>query len=164
MKIQSFPPLANCKSEVLLLGTMPGIQSLAMAQYYGHPRNLFWKLIATIFDEPFPTDYKQKKEMLVRNNIAVWDVLQACERQGSLDSAIVEEVSNDFSVFFREHPNITLIAFNGNKSAAFFKKHVGFDKKYIYTTLPSTSPANAGISFEQKLADWKLIKNFVNAT
>lgn len=122
MKIQSFPPLANCKSEVLLLGTMPGIQSLAMAQYYGHPRNLFWKLIATIFDEPFPTNYKQKKEMLVRINIAVWDVLQACERQGSLDSAIVEEVSNDFSVFFREHPNITLIAFNGNKSAAFFKK------------------------------------------
>ena len=100
MKIQSFPPLANCKAEVLLLGTMPGIQSLAMAQYYGHPRNLFWKLIATIFDEPFPTDYKQKKEMLVRNNIAVWDVLQACERQGSLDSAIVEEVSNDFFCIF----------------------------------------------------------------
>ena len=68
-----------------------------------------------------------------------------------------------FSVFFREHPNITLIAFNGNKSAAFFKKHVGFDKKYIYTTLPSTSPANAGKSFEQKLAEWKLIKNFINA-
>lgn len=162
MKIRSFPSLSNPAAEVLLLGTMPGAMSLALNEYYGHPRNHFWKLLAAIFNEPLPTDYQVKKEMLLRNNIAVWDVLQACERQGSLDSAIMKEVPNNFTAFLDEHPNVKLIAFNGQKAAAFFKKHVGFKGQYDFLILPSTSPANAGKSFEQKLKEWQAIRNYVN--
>lgn len=158
MKIYSFPSLSNPKAKVLLLGTMPGVKSLAINEYYGHPQNNFWKLISTVFNEALPTDYDQKKQMLLRNNIAVWDVLQACERPGSLDSAIVKEVPNDFTAFFDEHPNIKLIAFNGQKAASFFKKHVRTQGDFKFITLPSTSPANAGKTFEQKLEEWKVIR------
>lgn len=161
MKIRSFPSLSNPAAKVLLLGTMPGAMSLAVNEYYGHPRNNFWKLLATIFNEKFPATYQEKKEMLLRNEIAVWDVLQACERQGSLDSAILKEVPNDFTTFLIEHPNIKLIAFNGQKAAAFFKKYVDVDLEYKLITLPSTSPANAGKNFEQKLAEWKVIKEVI---
>lgn len=164
MKIQSFPSLSNPDAEVLLLGTMPGAMSLTLNEYYGHPRNHFWKLLATVFGEAIPTEYHLKKEMLVRNNIAVWDVLQACERQGSLDSAIMKEVPNDFAEFLENHPNIKLIAFNGQKAASFFKKHVRTNKEYIFVILPSTSPANAGKSFEEKLKEWKVIRNYLSAT
>ena len=159
MRIHSFPSLSNPEATVLLLGTMPGVQSLAMNQYYGHPRNNFWKLLHAIFEEQLSIDYNQKKEMLQRNKIAVWDVLQACERQGSLDSAIIKEVPNDFTGFLQQHPNINLIAFNGQKAAAFFKKHVGLTEDYQLITLPSTSPANAGKTFEQKLKEWEVIKS-----
>ena len=162
MKIQSFPSLSNPNAKVLILGTMPGVKSQAMNQYYGHPQNYFWKLLAAVFEEPLPTDYHLKKEMLLRNNIAVWDVLQACERQGSLDSAIIKEVPNDFTSFLDEHPNIELIAFNGQKAAAFFKKYVHLNKGYNFVTLPSTSPANAGKSFEQKLKEWSIIGAWKN--
>ncbi|HNP33943.1 MAG TPA: DNA-deoxyinosine glycosylase, partial [Flavobacterium sp.] len=118
-----------------------------------------WKLLHSIFEEELSTDYNQKKEMLRRNKIAVWDVLQACERKGSLDSAIMKEVPNDFAGFLAEHPNIKLIAFNGQKAAAFYKKYVGLSKGYTFVTLPSTSPANAGKSFEQKLKEWEVIKS-----
>lgn len=159
MKIQSFPSLSNPDATVLLLGTMPGVQSLAMNQYYAHPRNHFWKVLHTLFEEEPTADYSLKKEMLLRNKVAVWDVLQACERQGSLDSAIIKEVPNDFTGFLESHPNIKLIAFNGQKAAAFFKKHVQLTKDYAFITLPSTSPANAGKSFEQKLKEWEIIKS-----
>ena len=158
MKIQSFPSLSNPEATILLLGTMPGVQSLAINEYYGHPQNNFWRLISAVFDEELPKNYYQKKELLLRNKIAVWDVLQACERQGSLDSAIVREVPNDFTAFLENHPNIRLIAFNGQKAAAFFKKHVRLNSVYAFVTLPSTSPANAGKTFEQKLAEWKVIR------
>ncbi len=161
MKIYSFPSLSNAKAKVLLLGTMPGEMSLALNEYYGHPRNHFWKLLAAIFEEELPQSYSEKKKMLRRNGIAVWDVLQTCERQGSLDSAIVKEVPNDFTSFLEEHPNIKLIAFNGQKAASFFKKYVKLNVDFKYITLPSTSPANAGKSFDQKLQDWKSIKEAI---
>lgn len=163
MKIQSFPSLSNPNAKVLLLGTMPGGKSLAMNQYYAHPQNAFWKLVAAVFNETLPTDYEQKKEMLIRNDLAVWDVLQACERKGSLDSAILKEVPNDFDMFLKNHPNIKLIAFNGQKAAAFFRKHVGLNDKYTFVTLPSTSPAHAGKTFEQKLKEWNIIGSSRNA-
>lgn len=162
MKIRSFPPLSNPDATILLLGTMPGAMSLTLDQYYGHPRNHFWKLISTVFNEELPTEYHLKKEMLIKNKIAVWDVLQDCEREGSLDSAIMKEVPNDFTEFLKQHPNIRLIAFNGQKAAAFFRKHVGITDIYDFLTLPSTSPANAGKSFEQKLNEWNQIRNDVS--
>jgi hypoxanthine-DNA glycosylase len=158
MKIHSFPSISNPDAKVLLLGTMPGVKSLALQQYYGHPQNSFWKLLFTIFEEPFSTDYRVKQALLLKHGIALWDVLQACEREGSLDSAIMKEVPNNFEAFLKQHPNITRIFFNGQKAAAFFKKHVTLNDNYSYVTLPSTSPANAGKSFEQKLAEWQAIR------
>ncbi|TGD59375.1 DNA-deoxyinosine glycosylase [Flavobacterium humi] len=157
MKIFSFPPIADAYSTVLILGTMPGIQSIRLNEYYGHPRNHFWKLVSSVFEEPFPADYDQKKAMLLRNRLALWDTLQACEREGSLDSAIVKEVPNDLASFLDNHPGIESLFFNGQKAAAFYKKYIGLTEKYTFVTLPSTSPANAGMTFENKLEHWKKI-------
>ena len=158
MKIYSFPSLSNPEASILLLGTMPGVKSLELNEYYGHPQNNFWKLLALVFEEDIPKEYHQKKEVLQRNKIAVWDVLQACERQGSLDSAIMKEVPNDFTEFLNQHPNIKIIAFNGQKAAAYFKKHIQISGNYQLITLPSSSPANASKSFEYKLMEWKIIR------
>lgn len=137
---------------------MPGAQSLALSQYYGHQRNAFWKIMFNLFDRPFSMDYEQRKSLLLENHIAVWDVLEACIREGSLDSAIEQEVPNDFNSFLKTHPNIKHIFFNGQKAAAYFKQYIKLDKDYSLTSLPSTSPANAGKSFESKLSDWSVIK------
>jgi TDG/mug DNA glycosylase family protein len=154
----SFPPISNPNARVLILGTMPGAQSLALSQYYGHPQNAFWKIMFTLFDTPYSKDYEERKNLVLANQIAVWDVLEACIREGSLDSAIEQEVPNDINSFLKLHPSITHIFFNGQKAAAFFKKHIKLDKEYLLTTLPSTSPANAGKSFEKKLDEWSCIK------
>ncbi len=154
----SFPPISNPKAKILILGTMPGAQSLALSQYYGHQRNAFWKIMFNLFDRPFSMDYEQRKSLLLENHIAVWDVLEACIREGSLDSAIEQEVPNDFNSFLKTHPNIKHIFFNGQKAAAYFKQYIKLDKDYSLTSLPSTSPANAGKSFESKLSDWSVIK------
>jgi len=157
MKIYSFPSISNQESKVLILGTMPGIASLKLNQYYGHPRNAFWKLLFTLFNEPFSTDYEIRKKLVLNHNIALWDVLQTCVREGSLDSAIEQEIPNDFTDFLDDHPKIEKIFFNGQKAAKYFKKYVRVPSKYQLITLPSTSPANAGISFEEKLELWKNI-------
>lgn len=157
MKKYSFAPISENDAAILILGTMPGEQSLQLQQYYGHARNNFWKIISSLFDENLPTDYKEKIRLLTQNKIALWDVLEACERQGSLDSAIKMEVANDFESFLKQHPNIKKIYFNGQKAASFFKKYVPISDGYSFTTLPSTSPANAGKSFEDKLNEWKII-------
>lgn len=157
MKKYSFPPISNPDAQILILGTMPGEQSLAANQYYGHPRNTFWKILFNLLDNPFSNDYQLRKNILLENRIALWDVLEACVRPGSLDSAIEQEVANDFNSFLKTHPNITHIYFNGQKAAAFFKKYVKLESEYHLTTLPSTSPAHAGKSFEAKLKDWSVI-------
>lgn len=157
MKKYSFTPISNSNAQILILGTMPGEQSLAANQYYGHPRNAFWRILFGLFNTPFSADYQLRKNILLENRIALWDVLEACVRPGSLDSAIEQEVANDFNSFLKTHPNITHIYFNGQKAAAFFKKYVKLEKEYHLTTLPSTSPAHAGKSFEAKLKDWSVI-------
>lgn len=155
MKSFSFPPLSSKDAVILVLGTMPGTKSLELNQYYGHHQNNFWKFMFAILKEDLSTDYETRKALLQKNNIAVWDVLQYCERIGSLDSAIKNEIPNDFESFLEQHPNITTILFNGQKAAAFFKKYVRLKKDYRLITLPSTSPANAGKSYESKLQEWK---------
>ncbi|WP_309612862.1 DNA-deoxyinosine glycosylase [Flavobacterium sp.] len=157
MKIQSFPSISDSNAKILILGTMPGAQSLAVSEYYGNRRNHFWQLLFTLCNETYSTDYQTKKNLILNNHIALWDVLQACEREGSLDSAILKEVPNDFVDFLKAHPHITHIFFNGQQAAKFFKKYVAVDSNYTLVTLPSTSPANAGINFEGKLATWRQI-------
>lgn len=137
---------------------MPGERSLKLNQYYGHGGNLFWKLMFSIFDHPFSNDYEKRKSVLLENNIALWDVLMACEREGSADSAIVLEESNDFQSFFSIHPKIKLIAFNGQNAEAYFNKYCKHKPKAQFITLPSTSPANTWKSFEEKKGEWSKIK------
>lgn len=156
--IYSFPSIADENARILILGTMPGVQSLVAEEYYGNARNNFWKLLFIILETPFSDDYQVKKTLLLDNKIALWDVLQACKREGSLDSAIEQEVPNDFIGFLEQHPEITHIFFNGQKAAAYFKKYVKLPKEYQLHVLPSTSPANAGKNFESKLAEWQIIR------
>lgn len=162
MKSFSFAPIAQPNATILILGTMPGTKSLEIQQYYGHIRNNFWRFMFEILEEDFSTDYKMRKTLLLKNKIALWDVLQFCDRIGSLDSAIKNEITNDFELFFKQNPNIKTIVFNGQKAAAFFKKHVSLKTTdYHFITMPSTSPANAGKSFDAKLNEWKTIKEFI---
>lgn len=157
MKSFSFSPIADNDANILILGTMPGTKSLELNQYYGHNQNNFWKFMFTIFKEDFSNDYATKKALLQKNKIALWDVLQFCDRVGSLDSAIKNEIANDFETFLKEHSNIKTILFNGQKAAAFFKKYVQLKNSYQLITLPSTSPANASKTYQSKLEEWQII-------
>ncbi len=155
MKICSFPPIANSQSKILILGTMPGKDSLKYNQYYAHSRNAFWKIMFTLFNTPFSNDYETKQTLLLENNIALWDVLKACKRESSLDSDILEEEPNDLKLFLTSHPQIHHLFFNGQSSFNFFKTYIK-EVALPYTLLPSTSPAYT-ISLEKKLKEWTLI-------
>lgn len=161
MKSFSFPPISSQDSKILILGTMPGTKSLELNQYYGHKQNNFWKFLFTIIGEEFSMDYQTRKNLLIKNKIALWDVLQFCDRIGSLDSAIKNEIANDFESFLNTHPQIEYIFFNGQKAEAFFKKYVHLEKEYKSFTLPSTSPANASKTFQDKLKEWNIIKTLL---
>ncbi len=149
-----FPPIADTRSRILILGSMPSEASLRKQQYYGHPQNTFWKLMPALLDEAFAEDYGERKAMLLRHGIALWDVLRRCEREGSLDSNIKKPEVNDFPAFFAEHPGIRRVYLNGGMAYSLFKKHVGFAPGMEYVRVGSTSPAHA-ISFETRLADWR---------
>jgi TDG/mug DNA glycosylase family protein len=157
MRKIAFPPIADSNSRILLLGTMPGEESLRKQEYYGHKSNQFWKILFTLFNQPFSTDYIERAALLIENKIALWDVLSSCEGQGSADTNIKEEQPNDFRLFFSTYPHITHIFFTSKKAEAFYKKYVGFDNDKIYLTLPSPSPANAGMPMVKKLEQWKIV-------
>ncbi|MEI8007473.1 MAG: DNA-deoxyinosine glycosylase [Bacteroidota bacterium] len=152
-----FPPLVYPDSTVLILGTMPGELSLAKQEYYAHPRNLTWKIISTLMKVPVPEDYKQKKALLKKAHIALWDVCDICIRKGSLDAKITDEVPNDLITFLKKHKAIKTIAFNGGKAESLFEKYFQRVHNYNYLILPSSSPANAGVSWSQKLNFWAKI-------
>ncbi|MES2395562.1 MAG: DNA-deoxyinosine glycosylase [Bacteroidota bacterium] len=154
MQIYSFPPISNADSKILILGTMPGNDSLKMNQYYAHPRNAFWKIMFAIFDQPFSSDYTIKKTLLLSNQIALWDVLKVCERKGSLDVNIIEEEANNFNAFFAKHTHINHVFFNGQQSSNYFLKNQ--QSAIPSTKLPSTSPAHT-MSFKEKLTAWTVI-------
>lgn len=161
-KVQGLAPVADENSMILILGTMPGIESLKKQAYYGNSRNLFWKLIVEVTGKKVPEEYEAKKQFLLKNKIALWDMCQACFREGSLDSNISEETPNDIKTFVEKHPNIKVIAFNGKESAKLFAKHFGSLKGVKLLDLPSTSPANAGISWESKVSEWSKLKAYLH--
>lgn len=162
-QVWGFAPVATPGSRVLVLGSMPGVASLKQARYYAHPRNAFWPIAARVLGFDATVDYPQRLCALQSAGVALWDVLQACERPGSLDADIRPDtlVPNDFAAFLAVHPAITRICFNGGKAAALYRRHVlptlaRADLKYLeYLDLPSTSPAHAAASFEKKLAAWQ---------
>lgn len=160
-----FPYSADASARVLILGSMPGRRSLDVQQYYAHPRNTFWPIMASLFrfnpELPYPLQLAQ----LRHHHIALWDVARQCVRPGSLDAAIQAHTvtANDFNTFFQIHPNIQLIAFNGQKAAELYRRMVLPSLATIFAAipsllLPSTSPAHAAISFDAKLAKWRLLQ------
>lgn len=157
MTISSFPYFVDSNSEILVLGTMPGVASLNKQEYYANPRNHFWKIICTLFDAlPIPEIFEEKVKILQSNKIGLWDVLENCERKGSLDIHIKNHKENDFIALFEKFPKIDKIVFNGKQSHAFFYKKYGQIKGITYFVMPSTSPANT-MTFENKLKIWSSI-------
>ncbi|AWG26177.1 DNA-deoxyinosine glycosylase [Flavobacterium kingsejongi] len=154
---KAFAPIVNPDSKILILGTMPGEKSLELQEYYGNRGNSFWKLLFTLFDQEVTYDYTIKKALLKTHHIALWDVLEFCERTGSLDSNIKNEIANDFNTFYKQYPQIEHVFFSSKNAAKYYDEYVGRHTGIQYTTLPSPSGANASKSFLQKLEEWKAI-------
>jgi len=159
-RISSFPPIVDHESQVLILGSVPGVKSLEKQEYYGHPQNKFWKIIFELFDENFTENYDEKIEILKKNKIAVWDVIDTCERKGSLDSEIRNEEANDIENLLQKHPNIRAVFCNGGKALKNLNKILNKNSEIPVYLLPSTSPLHT-ISFDRKLEKWKILKTYL---
>ena len=160
--VQSFDWIVNEKSKVLVLGTLPSVESLIKNEYYGNPRNAFWRIIDAIFGCNYErAAYELKKNNLLSKRIALWDVLRQGRREGSRDSSITGVVANDHNLFFSEYPAITHVMFNGTKSYQFFERLVLNDlndrSRLELHLLPSTSPLYAR-PFNEKLEKWRIIR------
>ena len=160
----SFKPIINDSARILILGSMPGITSLSEQQYYAHPQNAFWRIMAALFDFDVGVDYQQRLAFLQANDVALWDVLHSCKREGSLDAMIQPEtkVANDFKALFKNYPNVRAIFFNGAKAESYFKRHIlpSLAQYPLHLArLPSTSPAHASLSFDKKLDAWRVIRH-----
>ena len=158
-RISSFSPIIDKDSKIIILGSIPGIKSLEKQQYYGHPQNKFWKIIFELFSEEFTEDYDQRIAVLKKNHVALWDVIDSCERKGSLDSEIKNEEANQIPELLEQYPNIQVIFCNGGKSYKNLQKLLGKNFRIPIYLLPSTSPLHT-ISFERKFEDWKKILEF----
>lgn len=155
------PPIVDEKTRVLVVGSMPGVQSLEKQQYYGNARNHFWPIIGEVFHEAVPTVYDERIALLKKYGVGLWDTIQSCERKGSLDATIRNEVPNDFTWLFKTYPQIELVLFNGGKAFDVFKKQVGLEilDGRSYEKMPSTSPIPGKNikSFAEKVATWQII-------
>ncbi len=159
-RISSFAPIISTTSRILILGSVPGVKSLEMQQYYAHPQNQFWKIVFELLGEDFSKDYETRIETIRKNNIALWDVIDTCEREGSLDTKIRNEEHNDITKILNDHPSISVIFCNGQKSFKNLKKILGEESEILVFVLPSTSPLHT-ISFDKKLKEWEIIKTFL---
>jgi hypoxanthine-DNA glycosylase len=149
-------PVLDRQVRVLILGSFPGAASLAAQQYYAHPRNQFWRLVGTVLGEDLAAlPYRQRLPRLLAHRVGLWDVLAACERDGSLDTAIRAPRPNDFNLLAQRCPSLRRVCFNGKTAGrlAVYFEHAG----YQTLVLPSSSPAHAAMSFEQKLASWRAL-------
>jgi hypoxanthine-DNA glycosylase len=155
----SFAPVADAGTRILILGSLPGEISLRRHQYYAHPRNRFWPLMAALTNSELPENYPERLELLLRNGIGVWDVVGRAKRAGSLDINIVEETPNDLPGFVAAHPDLQAIAFNGAKSRILFDKYFPRQPALQYFALPSTSPANASFDLARLRDHWSIVIN-----
>ena len=153
-----FPPLYNKDSKILILGSFPSVKSREQMFFYGHPQNRFWKVIADVFKCNVPETIEEKKQLLLENGIALWDVIASCEIVGSSDSSIKEVKVNDLSKILEE-ADIRQIFVNGKTAEKYFKKYTKPQIKRDAICLPSTSPANALWSIERLVEKWEVLKN-----
>ncbi len=165
-EVRCFPPVLGAAPHTLLLGSAPGITSLVEVEYYAHPRNAFWPIMAELLGFEVELAYETKKQALRDAGYALWDVLAECERESSLDSDIVEAsvVANDFASLLADHPSISRVFFNGGKAESSFRRHVmptlGRGRDLRFERLPSTSPAYAAMRFPVKLERWRAALEF----
>lgn len=162
--ITGFAPIADKQANLLILGSMPSVTSLQKQQYYGHQRNAFWPIMLALLNQQGDAGdiaYVQRKQLLIENKVAVWDVLQSCYRSGSLDAAIkMDSIKvNDFHHFFSVQTKIKTVCFNGAKAETVYNKyvlpHIKQEFEYLnYIKLPSSSPAYAAMSLQEKIAVW----------
>lgn len=160
--VRSFAPIADVSARILILGSMPGIESLRARQYYAHPRNVFWRIMGELVGASPDMPYAERNRWLKKAGIALWDVLAACTREGSLDAAIDERsiIANDLVSFLAQHPRIRHVFFNGATAERCFRVHVqpALEAGALkLTRLPSTSPAHAARSYADKLRVWRCI-------
>ncbi len=161
---RSFPPFADERSHVLVLGTLPGEESLRRVEYYAHPRNLFWPILYALFDDAAPSpDYRERVAFLTAHRIALWDVCAAGEREASADSTIRREQPNAIDRLLDRYPRIRAVAFNGTGAERLYDRHFRRRPRLHYLSLPSTSPAHARIGFAAKLARWTALRAIVEA-
>ena len=147
-------PVLDSATRIVILGSFPGAQSLAAAQYYAHPRNQFWRLVSSLVGEDLAAlPYAQRLPRLLAHGVGLWDVLGACEREGSLDSAIRKPAANDFERLHALCPQLETVGFNGQTSGKFAPQFAAAG--YRTVVLPSSSPAHMAMSFEQKLQVWR---------
>ena len=159
-RIKSFKPVIDKNSRVLILGSMPGNESLRLRQYYAHPRNLFWPLIYNIFGCEPQDDYDLRISFLMKKGIALWDVYKSCTRNGSLDNNIRNEELNDVAGLIKSHPGINVVFCNGGEAEKQFRTNIlnKLNRPILYKRLYSTSPANASIPFQKKYDNWLQIR------
>lgn len=151
-----FPPVFDKNSEILILGSFPSVKSREESFFYANPQNRFWKLMAQLLNESTPKDTKDKIAMLKKHKIALWDVIESCDIVGSSDSSISNVVPVDISQILSK-ANIIKVYANGGKAFELYNKYLYPKTQLEITKLPSTSPANAGYSFDKLLSEWKKI-------
>jgi hypoxanthine-DNA glycosylase len=152
--LQGLPPVIAANARVLILGSFPSAASLAAGQYYGNPKNQFWRILGAVLDRPLnELDYAERIAAVHAAGIAIWDVFAACEREGSLDTAIRNAQANDLSRLKKSAPALRRVCFNGRTAARVQATVAALG--YEIRVLPSTSPAHAGMGFEEKLRRWR---------
>ena len=161
---QGFDPIARADAVTLILGSLPSKRSIESGEYFGNPRNTFWKIMGELVDAGPQLPYALRVERMMNAKIAVWDVLRCAVRPGSLDSDIQAASArpNNFLQFFEEHSKIRRVCFNGKKAAEFYERmvpdgHAVASDMLKFLTLPSTSPAHAAMTFEKKLDHWSVV-------
>ncbi len=156
MIVHPIPPLFDSESETLILGSFPSVKSREAAFFYGHPQNRFWSVVAEVFGAEKPLTVEDKKELILSNKLALWDVIAQCEIEGSADSTITDVTANDLSVIIR-NSNVKRIFVNGKTAEKYYNKYTYPKTGIKAVCLPSTSPANAAWKIEKLVEKWKII-------
>ena len=151
---RSFPPIVDTRAAILVLGTLPGEESLRRHEYYAHPRNLFWPIICALFDEAPPTTYAERIGFVSARRIALWDVCASGQREASADAKIRSEIPNAIHALLDQFSLIRTVAFNGSTARRLYHRHFSPRPEMTYLALPSTSPAHARLGFAEKLSRW----------